>query len=343
MKHQILTFVLVALATLSFSQTNKNIIVNHIGSNVAYADLESAIAGAADGATIYVPGGIHTFGTEVIIDKELHFKGDGHYALTLAGTVPQISGQSLTLKRGSNNSSFEGIYFSNQVQLSHATTDITGDFHLLFRRCKIDKNIESFGGNSTIGNIDIYLNECVFKGMELNSCIDAVFVNNCIITGSDYTYIDQGYIYNSILLSSLQLSYIGNSYNINIYNSILYGSISQGNYSGNNTISYCLLKTCSSITPYVASSNIIYDDWVNIFENAPNNSFSQGNDYHLKAGCLGIGAGSGGIDVGIYGGANPWKEYSIPATPNVYFKSVTNQNNSEGNIDATYKVKAQSN
>ncbi|HNW71202.1 MAG TPA: hypothetical protein PKI01_12410, partial [Bacteroidales bacterium] len=68
-----------------------------------------------------------------------------------------------------------------------------------------------------------------------------------------------------------------------------------------------------------------------------------GDNFHLQPGCLGIAAGTDGTDLGIYGGSTPWKENSIPASPNVYIKSVDTRNNPNGQIDVMYKVKAQSN
>ncbi len=344
MKKQILLFVFVAIATFSFSQTNKNIIVSHNSSNVAYEDLESAIAGAADGATIYVPGGKHFLNTNsIVLDKELHFKGDGYDSFSKVGPVPKLMAN-ITLKRGADNTSFEGLYFTNDIRLDHQEGD-EGMFRVFLKTCRLKYRIISTGTSSTtIGNIQLYLQRCVFSGIDLNGCIEKVYVDNCIMTSNIFDDIDEGHIQNSIILehSSYDLS-LSSSENIKISNSILGLNVFDNGDHG-NTISNSLLVTGKAVSAYVSSSNIIYADWDDIFENTPSyNAFSLMEDYHLASGSPAVGSGEEGVDMGIYGGAYPWKEHNIPPSPNVYYKSVSHQSNSEGNLNVTYKVKAQSN
>jgi len=342
MKKHILILAFIALVSIGFAQT-KNIVVTSGATSTAYSDLPSAITAAPNGATIYIPGGIHTLSSDITITKQLHFKGDGHFTLAVAnGLVPQISGSKLIFKRAAHNSTFEGLYFANIVSMVHETTDLTGYFYLTFNRCKFDNNITASGGSATIGSINIFINECVFYGVSLSSSIEAVYITNSIMTGvysmNSFCQVNQGYIKNSILLDGI---YLYASSNISITNSISYSQISTN--SLNNTVSHCLLKTSSTINADISSADNLWQDWANIFVNAPTSIFNQGFDYHLKAGCLGINAGSDNTDMGIYGSTTPWKENSIPSSPNVYYKSVSNSNNSQGEINTTYKVKAQTN
>lgn len=341
MKKQILLIGFLAYTIMSIAQTAANIVVTYSGTSTAYNNLPAAIVGAADGATIYVPGGIHTLSSDITIAKQLHFKGDGVYTIAVAnGLVPQISGSKMIFKRAANGSTFEGIYFSNNIELKHETTDLTGNFNISINRCKFDNNIVASGGNSTIGNIIIMVNQSIVYGFSLSSSIEAVYLYNSIMTYLTFSNVDQGYINNSIFLGNTYGISFSSSSNILVANSIFYNSILEGT---NCTVTNCLLRTGASISTDIASSNNQWQAWADIFVNAPTNSYNQGSDYHLKVGCLGIAAGNDGLDVGIYGGANPWKEYIVPVSPNVYQKNVSSNNDSEGKINATYKVKAQTN
>lgn len=340
MKKQFFLIGFLAISMMSFAQTAANIIVAHAGTSVAYTNLPAAIAGAADGATVYIPGGIHTFSSDITISKQLHFKGDGVHTLAVAnGLVPQISGNKMILKRAAHGSTFEGVYFTNVLELKHETTDLTGNFHITINRCKFDNNILASGGNSVIGNVIIMVNQSIVSGFSLSTAIEALYVNNTIIMTGTVSSVDQGLIKNCISLDYNYL-YLLSTSNLLIVNTIIYGGASGGT---NNTVSNCLIRTGRTISTEIASTNNLWQDWANIFVNAPSNLYNQGNDYHLKPGCLGIGAGNDGLDVGIYGGTNPWKDQLIPVSPNVYHKSVSSSNDSEGKINATYKVKAQTN
>jgi hypothetical protein len=346
MKKHLLMLVFFAIAAMSFAQT-KNIVVEFGTTSTAYLDLPSAIDAAPNGSTVYIPGGTHTLSSIITISKQLHFRGDGINPLTLAsGMVPTISGSQINFTRYAHYSSFEGIFFDNKLTLQHTTADTSGYFYLIFNRCRINNVIGSIGGNATVGNISLYLSECIIDNIELSSAtLESVVINNSIITGSRFYSINQGYVKNSVFLSGINLgmsSTFGEATNnFAISNSIFYQGAST--YGNNNSISNCLFKTGATVGLTLNTSNIQYQDWDQIFVNVPDHSYSIGDDFHLKPGCIGIAAGIDGTDLGIYGGFTPWKEKSIPALPNVYVRSVNTRNNPNGQIDVMYKVKAQSN
>lgn len=344
MKKSILVGLFIASAMTICAQT-KNVVVELGGTNTAYSDLPSAIAAAPNGATVYIPGGLHTLTSNITISKQLHFRGDGFNPLTLAGgQAPQISGSGqLIFTRGAHYSSFEGIYFSNQVTLQHTTADTTGYFYLIFNRCRFDQFIYSTGGSVKVKNITLFMNECVVYGFNFNgSTVESLSVKNSIFTNNGLYNINQTTISNSILLNGITDG-ANSSNNVTISNCISYGFFAQYSLSTNWTATNCLIRTGQTISGTIATSNIQYQDWNLIFENGPSNTFNITYDYHLKSGSLGLGAGTDGTDLGIYGGPTPWKGNSIPASPNVYNKSVDTRNDANGKIDVMYKVKAQSN
>src|SRR5690606_38454734 len=66
-------------------------------------------------------------------------------------------------------------------------------------------------------------------------------------------------------------------------------------------------------------------------------------DFHLKTDSPGKNAGSDGTDVGIYGTNEPTKEGWVPSNPHISFKNISSQIDANGNLKATFKVKAQNN
>ncbi len=344
-----------SMVTGLFAQT-KNIVVTLGNNSTAYDDLNEAIKAAPNGATIYVPGGTHSVSDydndskkviDLTISKQLHFRGNGIFPNSLAnGKISVITGKSIYLQRASNGSTFEGIEFQNYIHLDHKAIDTSGSFVLTFNRCYIYNSIDSNvnGISNLIKNITMNFNECVLADIWGTSSVETVNINNSILDGRSTIRqikdIDQVTITNCIILTSLA----GSMSNISINNSIITGYI-------NTDMTSCSLKNCllpadKTIPANYPAQNIIYQNPINYFVNVILTNgiycpYAKGYDYHLKAGCLGIGAGTDGKDLGIYGGNSPWKEQGIPAAPNVYQSNVDTHNDATGKINASYKVKAQ--
>ena len=65
------------------------------------------------------------------------------------------------------------------------------------------------------------------------------------------------------------------------------------------------------------------------------------NDFHLNITSLGKNAGTDGTDIGIYGGAFPWKEGSIPTNPHFQKINIAPKTDNSGNLNVKIKVAAQ--
>ena len=71
-----------------------------------------------------------------------------------------------------------------------------------------------------------------------------------------------------------------------------------------------------------------------IFINSSNNSFEYTANYHLLPTCVGVGAGTDGTDIGIFGTASPYKEGAVPMNPHVIRNMInTSSNNNTLHID----------
>jgi len=94
-------------------------------------------------------------------------------------------------------------------------------------------------------------------------------------------------------------------------------------------------------TGSIGINNIVNQTQSTIFVNQSGNSFSYDDDYHLQSTCPGKNAGRDGTDIGIYGGASPWKEGSIPFNPHIQTLNISPVTNSSGNLNVNIQVEAQ--
>ena len=91
------------------------------------------------------------------------------------------------------------------------------------------------------------------------------------------------------------------------------------------------------------SDNLAVPDIDSIFIAYPNNGFNYTNNYHLKPTCPGVGAGTDGTDLGIYGTNNPTPEGWIPSNPHIYFKQVDSETGPDGKLHIQVGVRANNN
>lgn len=349
MKKTILISILAVFTLYAKAEEAANVIVAASnGITTSYTTLFEAINTATDGSTISIPSGVHTISQDMTINKELHFKGNGYNTLAVANNdITLVQGNSFTFKRGANGSTFEGIRFDNDLGMLHLLTDNSGTFDLMFSRCRLSENFTSARATSAVGyenlnNINTFFNECVLYGINLDYDVpESVFASHIIVldeSGSGYVKgVEYGKIEFSIILdNALTISY---SRNISIVNCVSRSISTSG--SENVTVQNSLINQGYSIDNDITQINNQTQEWEFIFENAPDTEYDYAYDYHLKDGSLAIGNGTLGTDIGIYGGSTPWKDGGVPAVPYVYDKSVSVRNNSEGAIEAIYKVKAQ--
>ena len=63
------------------------------------------------------------------------------------------------------------------------------------------------------------------------------------------------------------------------------------------------------------------------------------NDYHVKTTSQCHNSGTDGTERGIYGGAFPWIDGSIPSNPHIYHKNVAGSTNANGQLQVHFKVR----
>jgi len=101
-----------------------------------------------------------------------------------------------------------------------------------------------------------------------------------------------------------------------------------------NSSNYC-------INPVAAGNNNYSSSQADtLFVNSPNaSSFDYQYNYHLKPNSPYLSAGSDGTEIGIYGGNSPYREGAVPSNPHIYFKQVSTQTNSNGQLPVQFKVR----
>jgi hypothetical protein len=336
---KIFLFVVVSLFFLTIGAYSQNLIAVQNGGNPTFfSNLDSAIVHSQNGDTIYIPGG--NFSINVPVEKKVHIVGVGHFPdSTLACGQTRVSGN-LMLMNNASDGSLTGVYLLGTINTSGAIAIS----NYLVQRCRI-------------GGLGLYYTSSNW-----------LFIENVIsgfVQNTGYYPVANCFLYNNIIEATTCLSCIGftnSSFKNNVFLSRL-GAWEvypiKASYSVfENNIFLEDYHPCAAINHSALSNNLfVYFDFFgcsecwfsnnievqlfwNIFINQSGNSFSYNHDYHLQPTCPGKNAGKDGTDIGIYGGAFPWKGGSVPINPHVQFQSVSGVDPT-GNIHVVVKVAAQ--
>jgi hypothetical protein len=333
---KIITLLLSMLIISILNLSAQNLIAVQNGDiHAFYTKLDSAIVHASDGDTIYLPGGV--FG-DITINKKLHIIGTGHNPDSTRATNQSVI-NSLNLVSSAANGSMSGVYVPTEL---YFRTSVNG--YSIFR-CNINfvRYVEVCTNISFVENI---IN--TIWGQYSNSgilCFDSYFSNNIIY---NFIYYTQNCTFkNNIILGTFDDSSLANCHFSTVENNFL-RSI---NFL---SISNCLINNSVLLSRFNGSSSCVENDTylVNVpfdslfvnYNDGMRNAYSiYDADFMLKPGSPFLNAGRDGTDIGIYGGAFPWKEGSIPVNPHFQSVRIAGQTDSDGNLNVQIKVAAQDN
>ncbi len=343
--HLMKNILLCCLMFAAVTANSQNLIaVNHNGSSSFYTNIDTAIIKAANGDTIYLPGGVFTLNTS--ISKELHIYGAGLHPDSAKTTTPTIIIGNINLERGASNGTLEGIYTQNAIYLGaygHSDTTKLNVKNYTISRCYLAHITAYSFYNSTYGlsfydkSQYITIAESILtSGVYMLSSNKNFLISNCII--SFYFSLYSSEISNCIFTHN-STSISGD--NVLIKNCIAYGNSG----TPSNSVAYNNVNP-----PYGNGYNgTLYlqgnfsANWSDIFVSVPVGAREDyfKNDYHLKSNFAGKNYGTDGTDVGIYGGPFPWKEGNVPVNPHIYFKDIPQVTDNAGKLPVKIKVKAQ--
>lgn len=335
--------ILLACCSVVCSLAQSVITIQHGASTLITNRLDSAVSLAQQGDYIYLPGGVIGGTTLVQVDKKLNIIGAGYHPDSAVATTPTLITNNNTgyaqvvFLPGAEGSSLTGVEMQGILGVQCSQLTIT--------RCYL-KDIHFSGGNhsdllieeniiaNSIQTIDqinaVYTNMIVRKNIIYNiisAVSGAVFSNNLILPASNGVwslfYFFSGYFKNNILVGSA--NYQG-------------GGVWQ---TDNN------LFTADSVAlPYHTSSgtNIYNEPISNIFKQYHiNGIWTRDQDFSLKPVCSGIGRGSDGTDMGIFGTNAPFKIGGLPFNPHFKLIAIPSSTSADGKLNINITVQSQGN
>lgn len=341
MKRVVSLLILVTL-TVTLSMAQKTIAVQRNGEAAFYTEWAQAWSNTQAGDTLYLPGGTFIIG-DLDIDKPVTIIGVGHDTASIHDRLYSNLNGNLRLITGSDGTHLHGFAVNNLNIGTSGTNDNVADLHI--SRCRI-RGTCTLGATSPSPAQQIFIDESVLNSIQGQNARH-VFFTKCIITGTvisfnqNVTFVNNIFTHNYYYLYQVTNTLFRN----NIFRFGGYPSEPWVTTSHNNLLEYNIFVANLSIDPQTDLNT-----WENNFFNQPLESifvqyldegFSSRNDYHLKTTSVGIGAGSDGFDIGIYGTAVPYKEGAVPFTPRIVEETFSKQTDSEGKINIHVKVEAQ--
>ncbi len=335
--------ILILFLIFSCFAINAQTIALHQGGNSQIFKGNTAFAQAYEssqsGDTLYFSGG--AFYPPASLDKELTLFGAGHYQdSTLVAGKTIISGD-LNLDTGANNFFIEGFQISGKIQVRDGNT-ITG---LTCKRNRITSTID-FLGNQGNPCSNIAIIGSVFSGGNFENA-ENMLVSNCIISNGNINNSLGNSFNNNIILwkSTSYSSYLFNSSNNNIIsnniiqregNYVYYIMSGDGNVLNNNVFSNAEPSMGTNSTLSHNQYGIVLTD---LFINQAGSVFDYSHDYHLQDETLYMG--NDGKQIGIYGGAFPYKEGAVPKNPHFIEMDISNTTTEQGELPVKIKISAQ--
>lgn len=337
-KQTLLTLIIATAITMTINaQTialHSSTGVQIIKGSTAFAD---AYTTAQSGDTLYLSGG--SFAPPAAFDKKLMIFGAGHYVDSTLATGKTFINGNVTLSENADMFYIEGV-------------EITGNFYfssdnsvnnVVIKRCKINGalNVPGNGSNPTsnlslignvlIGELDlqnatvVLISNSILQSRLVNSLGNIlnnnIMLNNYVYWGNESPiYGDNNILNNNIFLK-------------NDYPYIINGN---GNVVKNNL--------CVNSAPYFGEMSTTIGNYTGIAQSAifvsqTGFSFSYSHNYHLQEPTTYLG--TDGTQVGIYGGAFPYKEGAVPLNPHIQIKNIAPTTDENGNLQIQIQVGAQ--
>ena len=331
-----LVIILLALVVDTGSSFAQNLIaVQNGGSPTFYEELPAAIEAAKSSDTIYIPGGTWNPSSynHFIINKSLHIVGTGHNpASSQAGGICKLNGDFL-IAEGSGNGSLTGVLVTGYISFSGYATTKVSNYSLT--RCRINGTVTlSYNFTRFVISENVF-DDRVYGG----GATDNSFSNN-IFAGWVGDFSNNNKFKNNIMMSTTSSS--ANNFSLCFFdNNIIFAGAKLGaaNCVFNNNLFVDNVSFPLGTNP--GYNNIVNQTQSSIFVTQSSNTFNYTQDYHLQATCPGKNAGKDGTDIGIYGGAFPWKEGSIPFNPHFETIQINSKTDANGDLNVNVKVAAQ--
>lgn len=302
--------------------------------------LQSAYAAAeVVGDTIYLPGG--SMQPPVRFEKSLVIYGAGHYPSATTATFETLISSSVTLSDEADDFHLEGVKINGDIYFD-ANEAVE---NVLIKRCSFN-NIRIYGDRTNPAVNNTFVENVINESCYIDNLTNSMFFNN-IITGSvaaarNMTFLNNLFLYSIPYNDGYQV--IGYANNSMFKNNIFLqenNNICEG--AGASTWSHNIFCT-SSTSPGLGVDPILISNYfmtrADVLVNQSGGIFDYTHDYHLTATAL-ANIGDDGLQVGVYGGFYPWKDFSIPVNPHISTKTISATSDANGMIQININVHAQ--
>lgn len=301
--------------------------------------LVTAYTAAQSGDTLYLSGGTF-FPPTAGFDKKLMIFGAGHYADSALVTGKTFISGNVIFSENADQSYIEGVEINGNITVTNNNS--VNSFTI--KRCRVIGNIIFDGDLSTPSTNLALIGNVLMGNVSIVNVTNAMISNNIFNAGLLNTNGNQ--ISNNVFLSNVDIfdyyvfSGNNNTFSNNIciytYNNGFAQSGSTGNFYYNNL--FVAPSPTFGITPtYIGNYTNVAQ--ANIFVNQTGSTFNYSHDYHLKSPETYLGTDA--TQVGIYGGAFPYKEGAVPLNPHIQIKNISPSTDVNGDLQIQIQVKAQ--
>lgn len=306
---------------LSFSFVSTNATIRRVNKNpgvipvagLVYTSFDSAIAEANPDDTLYIEPSHLDYGTPTLT-KRVTIIGNGFEIaknLALMNPLPYNLNESIfthiTFNPGSENAQIIGLRFINQVTISAAGVKIS--------RCLLLGSVQ-------LNASQILIDQCFFLGSQATIAGTGTnsIVKNTII-GKNIQSVNN-VLFDHCYINDLNSSFVTNC----IFTNCIINTIA-ANYPLNNTFSFCIkIGTGTTFPSPGVNNNQEGIPMENIFvvSNPMAPTLINEKDFRLKNGSPALGSGTGGVDIGPFGGSSPYRlsaQAPIPVITNFYLNT----------------------
>ncbi len=322
------TLFFAALFFFIVAQSQTVITVQHGNATTLEKRLDSAIAHAQTGDIIYLPGGLVSGTYNLTIKKKVTIIGAGYHPDSSTATTPSRIENELIFGSGADGTLITGIFSSGNIRLNASNIIISRS------------NIQSLSTELPVVS-NLLIEENIIRDYFYGRLYISSSFPNCVFKKNIIYGKLQGMMYGDITFSNNIFLY----HQFHVYNCLFENNIFLNtaiSFDGPNQFTNNLFVGSPSISS--ADGNIFNEPLENIFLNyIQNAAWDKSQNFHLKAGCKGIGLGTDSKDVGIYGSTSPFKDGGIPFNPHYQSVIISSATNSSGLLNINIAVKAQNN
>lgn len=336
---------LLVLATIVQAQP---FIAVHSEGEIEYCNtFQAAVDSAQNGDTLYLPGASFNIGTYEL-SKSLHIYGIGYFPDSCKIGTPTILNGNLRILTGADGGLLSGIDLTGNLYFGTNTDNQTVHNYTISRSRIRAAFYLSYNGSEQTYSTGMVITECIINNTFLGGHGTAI-IHKCIFN-SYFHYMNGGVITNSLFLyDGYTYDYADRKTFYNVSNCIFEACIVLQDYrnaplslsgSPGNVFNHCLFDYSFDLG---ATGNSGIN---NIFGSPPQfvyvsnqNSYSTDYNYKLDPSSPGVGAGTDGTDIGLYGTATPFKH--VPPNPHVVSKNIDSQLSGDGELNVEIKVVAQ--